>query len=139
MTHVGLAALLPYATKYGQIPNANESLKLTTGHAATVATIRLMIKNIERLANIDKRTLRFGIIGAAGSIGHNVANRFVHTGLTNLCLIDVKKRINAVSSLAKKIKNANSTYNISFHSYEEIETIPNFDIESLLQTQPILG
>jgi predicted amino acid dehydrogenase len=128
LTHVGLGALIPFATQFGRYGECPPDLRLTTGHAATVANLGHMVSAIADVGGVKPSELRYAIFGAAGSIGSNVSRWFARLGWGDLRLIDLADRASQVRTLAAEITNDSSRGSVSIHSAEELSTLEPFDI-----------
>ncbi|NQT29833.1 MAG: hypothetical protein HQ596_04605 [Candidatus Saganbacteria bacterium] len=97
---VGLGALLPWASDYGNCFKGVrdiEDVTITTGHAYTVIEISRMVRKIISLH--PKKDPLVAIVGAGGSTGSCCAQKIVEDGAKNLLLVD-KVEKTKVTSLA---------------------------------------
>jgi predicted amino acid dehydrogenase len=128
LTHVGLGALIPFATQYGQHGHRPEGLRLTTGHAATVAAIWQTVVAVASECEVRPELLQYAIFGAAGSIGANTAQWFARQGCTHLRLIDVPERLPRLHELAAQIRPESPFIAVSCHVPSDLTTFAEFDI-----------
>ena len=128
LTHIGLAALVPYATRFGQLSSAHFNGHRTTGHAATVAAIYLMLKKLENDFSVPIPRLTYAIFGGAGSIGSNVARWLAHNGLRRQVLVDLPNRLTQVQTLCEKLTMEYSDGHFVAHTAETLESGPAFDV-----------
>lgn len=128
LSHLGLGALLPFATGHGRDRPSTSAVCVTTGHAATVANIRHMVGLVATHAEVDERELRCLIVGAAGSIGASTARWFAATGLTKLWLLDRGVRTPALAALQSELHQRHPSSSLSVLAYEELDRWPEFDI-----------
>ncbi len=128
LTHVGLGALIPFATQYGQYGHRPESLRLTTGHAATVAAIWQTVVAVARDCEVRPEHLQYAIFGAAGSIGANTAQWLVRQGCTHLRLVDIPERMPRLRELAAQIRESSPFTAVSCHVPNDLATFAEFDV-----------
>ena len=128
LTHVGLGALIPFATQYGQHGQRPKSLRLTTGHAATVAAIWQTVVVVARECEVCPKRLQYAVFGAAGSIGANTAQWLVHQGCTHLRLVDVPERMPRLRDLAVQLREASPFTRVSCHRSDDLPTFAEFEI-----------
>ena len=128
LTHVGLGALTAFATQFGRYGERPPNVRLTTGHAATVAVLGHQVSAIAGSAGVHPSTLRYAIFGAAGSIGSNVARWFGRLGWRDLRLIDVAERAAQVRALAAEIAGESGPTPVHVHSADDLSALGPFDI-----------
>lgn len=125
---LGLAALVPHATDFGQWGKEHRSLFVTTGHAATVAAIRKQIDTFGEQLGFVPSAKNYAIFGAAGSIGSNCARWFAATGLVNLILVDRPERALILQSLAEELKKGGSCQSVRLRFSDDLGELGPFDV-----------
>ncbi len=138
LTHLGLAALVPFATNHGQYKREMFGGVMTTGHAATVATIWHTVQALSDTLDFDPARLRYAIFGAAGSIGSNTVRWLISNGVSDLILVDKPERYQHLLALANEL--VSPTVNIALAS-GDLGSLPPFDIGIIAtsSTTPWIG
>jgi predicted amino acid dehydrogenase len=138
LTHLGLAALVPFATNHGQYKRKVFSGVMTTGHAATVATIWYTVQALSETLDFDPAKQRYAIFGAAGSIGSNTVRWLINNGISDLILVDKPERYQHLLALANEL--VSPQVNIALSS-GDLGSFPPFDIGIIAtsSTTPWIG
>lgn len=90
---VGMAALLPWASRYGKclegIPEIQD-VTITTGHPLAVVTISNNVRDLLKLH--PKQDPLIAVLGAGGSTGSSTSQRLAMDGINNILLVDKVKK-----------------------------------------------
>ena len=99
--YVGLGAMTASLSRGGKdVIEQVANVYVTTGRTFTIINITNYIEYCVKRFNLDRNTIRVGIVGAAGGIGSGVAISLARKNYRNLLLIDLERKL---SNLKKHI------------------------------------
>lgn len=105
LTHVGLGALVPFATDYGRHLRNGDIRSLTTGHAGYCRSDPPAGGPPRSVAGFSPSERTYAdSFGAVGSIGANVARWFAQNGAAGMVLVDTPRRGTQLASLAVELR-----------------------------------
>ena len=135
-TTVALGALMPYACSYGTKKPAT-SPGLTTGHAATAATMEMMIHRCCGETGINYESSTIAIFGANGSLGRLMVDLLLDHPPRKLVLVE---REAVMTALERRTREYETQTEIELSSYNSFKTLPHFDGALMVtnQTTPFL-
>jgi len=84
------------------------NINVTTGHAYTAYNVTQTLFKVVKRFNADKKEIRVGIVGAAGSVGTLCSEIIAREGYANLILIDIERKIEQVKEHASELRVLNS-------------------------------
>lgn len=110
---IGLGALLPFLTRYGEDLKGCTKCHITTGHAYTAAAIVKDVRILTETLDLDIPKIKIAIVGAAGSVGSLCAKSFVNINPNlDLLLIDIDQKRGLLNKLAILLKERQTTTKI---------------------------
>lgn len=123
---IGLGALTASFSNGGKLLHESvESLGITTGRAYTVKTVSGYAKKAIADFGLPKETIRVGVVGAAGSIGSNVAVQLARFGVKNFVLIDLERKLEKVKKTLERVRGIGG---ISVESTHDVSHVRECDI-----------
>lgn len=126
---VGLAGYTASLSK-GGLDLLDLGVSVTTGHAYTALNVVQNYEAILERMNLSqaRNSMPIAIVGAAGSVGSTVAKYLATTGVVDMLLIDLERKIEKVEELQKELVAIRSEgkYVVSSHVADSRQAIVIF-------------
>jgi fatty aldehyde-generating acyl-ACP reductase len=101
---LGLGALTASLSR-GGLDVKGLGVGINTGRAFTVRNICAYVDWLEDKLRFDKKVIKIGVVGAAGSIGSSTAEFLKQKGYKNFILVDLESKIDSVISWANDLED----------------------------------
>ncbi len=127
---VAMGASTPYVCNYGKLPRPLANPYITTGHAATAATLKKWAIHACNKTNCNYDNIKLAIFGAAGRLGKAVSQFISYSSPPKeIILIDLYDKQNLLISHAKELLELTprKDLKISIYCFEASTTMPRFD------------
>jgi fatty aldehyde-generating acyl-ACP reductase len=111
-TLVGLGALLPGLTRYGQRLQGHTRVSLTTGHVLTTWSLGETVMRLLTIFEIAPSQATVAIVGAGGSIGQGTAYTLAKKGVGRLILLNRPRARSVLRALQKPLNHYAPRINI---------------------------
>ncbi|MEI8328184.1 MAG: hypothetical protein WCG02_03555 [Candidatus Taylorbacteria bacterium] len=111
--YIGLGAMTASLSKGGKdvIEQVN-GVCVTTGRTFTIINITNYIEYCLERFNLDRNTVRIGIVGAAGGIGSGVAISLARKNYRNLLLIDLERKLSNLKQHITVLENHSKSLHV---------------------------
>ena len=130
---ISIAALggsTPYICHYGKMRRPYSRPYITTGHAATAATLKKWTMVACEKTQLQFSEIRLAVFGAAGRLGKAVSRYMAHGNVPKeIILIDLPDKINLLTNLSAEIiqNNVDKNIKVSIHGLVKQKSLPKFD------------
>ena len=127
---VAMGASTPYACNYGKLTRPLKNPSLTTGHAATIATLKKWAICASNYTGCKYENITLAIFGASGRLGKALSNYIAHSSPPKeIILIDLKDKFLYLKSQAEEILRTNTRKDlkVSIYCFESNQEMPKFD------------
>jgi len=127
---VAIGASTPYVCNYGKLPRPLANPFITTGHAATVATLKKWAVYAAKKTNCDYKKIKLAIFGAAGRLGKAVSQFIAYSEAPQeIILVDLYNKMALLKTQAQEMKKITkrNDLKISTYCYEASTLMPRFD------------
>ncbi|MDX2082651.1 MAG: hypothetical protein SFV53_01510 [Rickettsiales bacterium] len=127
---VAMGASTPYVCNYGKLPRPLANPFITTGHAATAATLKKWAVHAAKETNCDYKKIKLAIFGAAGRLGKAVSQFIAYSEPPQeIILIDLYDKMALLKTQAEEMMKITKRKDlkISIYCFEASTVIPKFD------------
>ena len=127
---VALGASTPYVCNYGKLPRPLANPFITTGHAATAATLKKWAVHASNQTGCDYEKIKLAIFGAAGRLGKAVSQFIAYSSPPQeIILIDLFDKMSLLKTQAEELLKITKRKDlkVSIYCFESFTTLPKFD------------
>jgi hypothetical protein len=127
---VAMGASTPYVCNYGKLPRPLANPFITTGHAATAATLKKWAVRACEQTGCNYEKISLAIFGAAGRLGKAVSQFVGYSSPPQeIILIDLYDKMTLLKTQAEEILKTTKRQDlkISIYCFEAYTSIPRFD------------
>lgn len=127
---VAMGASTPYVCNYGKLPRPLDKPLITTGHAATAATLKKWAVHSAKETNCNYEKIKLAIFGAAGRLGKAVSQFIAYSEAPQeIILIDLHDKIGLLKTQAKELLSLTDRKDlkISIYCFGSLDAMPRFD------------
>jgi len=127
---IAMGASTPYVCNYGKLPRPLANPFITTGHAATAATLKKWAVHAAKETNCDYKKNKLAIFGAAGRLGKAVSQFIAYSEPPQeIILIDLYDKMALLKTQAEEMMKITKRKDlkISIYCFEASTAMPRFD------------
>ncbi len=127
---VAMGASTPYICNYGKLPRPLSNPFITTGHAATAATLKKWAVYACEKTGCNYNNIKLAIFGAAGRLGKAVSQFIAYSSPPQeIILIDLYDKMALLKTQAEELLKITKRKDlkISIYCFEESTSLPQFD------------
>ncbi len=127
---VAMGASTPYVCNYGKLPRPLANPFITTGHAATAATLKKWAVHAAKQTNCDYEKITLAIFGAAGRLGKAVSQSIAYSSTPQeIILIDLYDKMALLKTQAEELLKITQRKDlkVSIYCFEAATAMPKFD------------
>ncbi|NBX52726.1 MAG: hypothetical protein EBT63_03655 [Proteobacteria bacterium] len=127
---VAMGASTPYVCNYGKLPRPLANPLITTGHAATAATLKKWAVLASKETNCDYKKIKLAIFGAAGRLGKAVSQFVAYSDPPQeIILIDLQNKVGLLKTQANELLSLTKRKDlkISIYCFGSLTAMPKFD------------
>jgi len=127
---VAMGASTPYVCNYGKLPRPLANPYITTGHAATAATLKKWAVHACDKTGCNYENIKLAIFGAAGRLGKAVSQFIAYSSAPQeIILIDLYDKMALLKTQAEELLRITKRKDlkISIYCFEASTNMPEFD------------
>jgi len=127
---VAMGASTPYVCNYGKLPRPLSTPFVTTGHAATAASLKKWAIYAAKKTDCDYEKITLAIFGAAGRLGKAVSQSIAYSSTPQeIILIDLYDKMSLLKAQAEEMLKITKRKDlkVSVYCFGSEEVMPKFD------------
>lgn len=127
---VAMGASTPYVSNYGKLPRPLANPFVTTGHAATAATLKKWALYASKKTDCNYEKIKLAIFGSAGRLGKAVSQFIAYSEPPQeIILIDLYDKMALLKTQAEEILKISKRKDlkVSIYCFEASTQMPEFD------------